>query len=700
MSTVTVPRRRAVKIPVGVWLAGIVVLSILIRLAIGHREVAPWIMVDELVYSELAKSFASSGQFLVRGVPSHGYGFVYPMLISPAWALFGKIPDAYTAAKAINAVLMSLAAIPAYLLARRVLSPRLSLFAAGLAVLVPSMLYTDELMTENAFYPLFLVAAWLLVLMLEEPTTWRQILLLGVCGVAFETRAQAVALFAAAATAPLVLAAVERRGIRDTARRYPWLYGLLVGGAVLALLVTTALGRSPLSLLGAYRAATSSSYTLSGIAHFFLWHVAELDLYLGILPFAALVALWLAPRRPNAGARAFAAGSLALSFWLVVEVSIFASASYVNRIEERNTFYLAPLALTALLGLAAQRVITRNRRVLIIAAAVSGVLPFFIPYTRFINTSAVSDTFALLPWWWAQDHFFHLQQVKWFALGVSIAAGVLFVLLPRRYALVLPVLVVLYFVGTAYIVENGRHGIHQTTLGSLYAGMHETHRDWIDRLVGRDANVSVLWTDAMPTAYPVYENEFFNRSVRTVYDVDNATPPDPLPEVPATRQSNGELAADGKTIQAQYVLAPLDLIGGTLLADSGAGVGLYRVNGPIVILTHVNGLYNNDTWSGKLVDYQQVECTGGTLAVELQGDSRLFKTPQTVVASEGGYVVGRAKVPVTGTTWLKVPLRPSTDHICTVGFTVGRTAVPAKVEPGSPDTRELGVHFLQFSYRQ
>ena len=118
--------------------------------------VAPWIMVDEIVYSELAKSFAAHGQFLVRGVSEHGYGFVYPVLIAPAWRLFGSIPDAYAAAKAINSVLMSLAAIPAYFLARRLLPPRSRSLAAALTVLVPSMLYTGMLMTENAFYPLFL----------------------------------------------------------------------------------------------------------------------------------------------------------------------------------------------------------------------------------------------------------------------------------------------------------------------------------------------------------------------------------------------------------------------------------------------------------------------------------------------------------------------------------------------------------------
>src|SRR5207237_1262230 len=79
----------------------------------GHRFVAPWIMGDEIVYSELAKSFAAHGHFLVRGVPSHGYGFVYPILLAPAWRLFSSVPDAYVAAKLTNSVVMSLAAVPA-----------------------------------------------------------------------------------------------------------------------------------------------------------------------------------------------------------------------------------------------------------------------------------------------------------------------------------------------------------------------------------------------------------------------------------------------------------------------------------------------------------------------------------------------------------------------------------------------------------
>ena len=51
--------------------------------------------------------------------------------------------------------MISLAAVPAYFLARRVVGTWWSLAAAVLAVAIPSMVYTATLMTENAFYPVF-----------------------------------------------------------------------------------------------------------------------------------------------------------------------------------------------------------------------------------------------------------------------------------------------------------------------------------------------------------------------------------------------------------------------------------------------------------------------------------------------------------------------------------------------------------------
>jgi Dolichyl-phosphate-mannose-protein mannosyltransferase len=697
LNAMAATRARALAIPAWVWLGAIVILSAAVRIALARRIVAPWIMVDEIDYSELAKSFAAQGHFLVRGVPSNGYGFVYPLLIAPAYKLFEAVPDAYRAAKAINAVVMSLAAIPAYFLARRVLSASLALVVAALTVLIPSMLYTGELMTENAFYPIFLLCALALVLALERPTPLRQVVLLVLCGLAYATRAQAAALVPAIVCAPILLVWIERRGLRGL-RPFATLYGILAAGVLLAVLGEAARGRSPLSLLGAYRAATSSSYSTGRILHFLVYHLAELDLYLGVVPFAALLALWFAPRAASPAARVFAAASLPLVFFLIVEVAAFASQTSVDKIEERNMFYVAPLFFVALLGLAADNVVPRRRVPLVAAAAIAAVLPVFIPYAHFITTSATADTFALLPWWWVQDHGVQMTDIRWATLGAGIVGAALFLWVPRRLVLVLPALVAVYLVATTFVVDNGRHGIHVASLGKLWAGIRVAHPDWIDRAVGPHAAVSVLYTGSEEEV--TWENEFFNRSVGDVYDYD-APAPDPLPATAVVRRSDGALVASGTPVKVQYVLAPTGAnVKGKLIALDGTpsdnlGYGLYRVNGPLVVLSSVAGLYP-DTWSHRYVTYRLVDCTGGRLSVQLQSDPSLFKAANTVTATEDGHVVGSTTVSPMALPTLTVPLHPS-NGVCTVRFRVSKLLNPSRVEPGSTDNRLVGVHFLAFT---
>jgi hypothetical protein len=659
VSAVTAVRARALAVPAWFWLSSIVAVSIVVRAALAHRIVAPWIMVDELVYSELAKSFAAHGHFLVRGVPSHGYGFVYPVLLAPSWRLFTSVPDAYVAAKLTNSVVMSLAAVPAYYLARRLMAPRYALIVAALTVAVPSMLYTGTLMTENAFYPVFLTVVLALVAMLERPRPALQVLVLALCVLAYATRPQAIALIPAVLCAPLLYA--PRR-----LRSFTTLYGIVGIGVVLALLGTVARGRPLSSLLGAYRAATSSTYTVGGVLHFVLYQVAELDLYLGVIPFAALIALWLAPGR----ARAFAAATLPVFAFMLVEVAAFASQASVNKIEERNLFYVAPFALIALF------VRPLQRRAVLIGAAVAGVLPVFVDFPRFIQTSAVADTFALLPWWWVQDHWIHIGQVRWAALGVSLAAAALYALLPRRFLLVLPLVVGVYFVLTSLVVENGRHGIHQASLGKLWAGIRVAHPDWIDRAVGPNASVAVLRT-AATSDETVWLNEFFNRSVGSVYYHDVDRVPDPLPEKPLTPGT-----------RVQYALAA-DAAGKVIARDPAIGMTLYRVDGPLVVPTHVTGLYPNDTWSGARVTYTRRPCNGGTLAVTLGSDPGLFSKPQLVLAG-----ARRILVPAAATKTVTLPLIPKAGA-CTIHFAVPHTKVP-----GHGDTRRLGVHFYSFTPSQ
>jgi hypothetical protein len=677
-------------VPVWVWLVGLVAVSTGIRYALARRIVAPWIMVDELIYSELAKSFASTGHFLVRDQPTAAYGLVYPLLISPAWALFSAVPTAYGAAKAINALLMSLAAVPTYFLARRVLAPWASLAASVLALAVPSMVYSGTLMTENAFYPVFMCAALATVLWLEQPTFKRTVVVLALSVIAYLTRAQAAALLPALLTAPFLVSG--RRALRE----FRWLYGFVGGVAVGVLAIQGIRGRSPLGVLGAYEAAGHSHYSIHKVVTYFVYHVAELDLSLGVFPFAALVVLALGYRGLDRRTRIFVAAAISLSFWLILEVAAFASANIeLLRVEERNMFYVSPLFLIALM-VWIERGALRSLPAASAAATAAAALPAVLPYSTLINLNSVSDTPTILAIWSLQPSPFSLGAIPGVVVGAACLAGVVFMLTPRRFVLVLPALVLAFFAVAAKPIE-GKH--RYAALNSLYAGITNKHLDWIDRAAGRNANVSAVWS-GNAERYTIWENEIFNRSVDTIYDLGPRFSGG-LAETPtAVNPKNGLLMADARPIRAQYALTDgsLELGGRVIARDRLKGMLLYRVDGLLRQLSQVVGLYPQDTWSGASVSYTRHQCNGGTLRVLLQSDPSLFHAPQTVTAFVAGRVAGRIRVSPAKPGELAVPLKGRAGS-CVARFTVRPTAIPKVVTKGqNPDTRVLGIHFTRFSY--
>ena len=256
-------RERAARIPDAAWLTGIVVVSVLGRLWLVHKMPGPYIFVDELIYSELAKSLVETGSFAIRGVPVHGYSILYPALIAPAYWLFDALPNAYAAAKATNALAMSLAAVPAWLLARRVAGRLLALLAAVIAVAVPSMAYTATIVTENLFYPVALLFAWALVLVLERPSLRRVALLVVVLVASVATRSQALGFVGAAVLAPFLLALL-RRDLR-VLRPFVPLVGAAVGLVVVVLVGQLARGGSISGLLGAYSVVGEGGYDVGQV---------------------------------------------------------------------------------------------------------------------------------------------------------------------------------------------------------------------------------------------------------------------------------------------------------------------------------------------------------------------------------------------------------------------------------------------------
>lgn len=694
VSAARLPARLALvrAVPAWAWLTGLVAVSALLRFQLSRSMTGPWIFVDELVYSELAKSIASSGELLVRGEAATGYGAVYPLLIAPAWALFDAIPDAYAAAKAINAVLMSLAAVPAYLLARRVVGWGLALLAAVLALALPSLVYTGTIMTENAFYPVFLATVYALVLVLERPTPVRQLVLLVLLGIAFETRAQAVALVAAALTAPVVQGLLARR-VRAAVSAQRLLYGVVAAGVLLLAVVQLARGAPLAGLLGAYSVAGGGGYDAGAVARHVLYHAAELDLYLGVIPFAAAALLLATARGLDERAQAFLAAAVASSGWLLLVVAAFASR-FAGRVQERNLFYVAPLVLVALLAWI-ERGCPRPPRATAVAAVVAAALPGVLPYHRLIDVPAVSDTLALLPWWALQDSVITLDEVSAVVVVGAILAAAAVVSVPRRWALALPALVLLYYAVILRPIDAGAHGVRQASRGALFTGVGRADRDWIDRAVPEGAEVAALWT-GKGHVYSIWENEFFNRRVGRVLNLTGELPGG-LAETRLVRDpSTGVLVDDaGEPARVEYLLVDGSFTpaGEVVARDEARGMTVYRVDGELRSLTEVRGLHPNDTWSGRQVTWTRLDCAGGTLTVRLRSDPSLFETPQIVRA--GRRVVS---VPPAGEASLAVPLAPRAGR-CSVTFTVDRTLVPALATKGeNPDTRPLGVHFERFDY--
>ncbi|HXR12534.1 MAG TPA: glycosyltransferase family 4 protein, partial [Gaiellaceae bacterium] len=661
--------------PMWAWIGGLYAVAVTIQLALALRVTSPWIMVDELVYSDMARSFAATGHFLIRGVHAN-YGFVYPLLLSPVYAAIGPMSDVYRWAQAVNALVICSAVVPAYLLARRVVRPPAALAAAALAVAIPSTAYAGTLMTENVFYPVFLWLAFALVVALERPTRRNQLVLLAVCALAFVTRAQTVALVAAVLSAPFVLAWIER-GRPRRIKEFAPLYAVVGAAAVVAIVVEVARGRSPAAVLGNYSVTSNGGYRLWPVLDWLVLHLAELDLALFILPVAALVVLVANARHLDRRLRVFAAATASLSVFLVLEVAVFASR-YSQRVEERNLFYLMPLFVIALFAWI-ERGQPRPPRATVAAAGIAAALPGAIPFAHLLNITAESDTIGLQPWWFLGDSWTGRAGVGVVAVVLAIALAACFLWLPRRYAPMLPVLVAVGFLCTWLPVELWTHSFPRLASSAYAQGVGTAGKSWIDRAVGRDAHVGVIWAGGNDLA--VWENEFWNRSVDRVYGLGARLPGD-MPEIqtsvdPATGVLRG--------VNEPYVLAPtsVQLVGTRIAADPAKQLVLYRVTQPARITTRVVGLFPTtpgvEAWSGARVSWTRSDCTGGTLAVKVSSDARLFKnTPQTLAIS--GTTTARTLTIAPGTTDRPVTLAlVAANGVCRVDFRISPTQVPAHV---------------------
>jgi hypothetical protein len=245
------------------------------------------VMTDELLYAKLATAIGETGSPLptLHGVHVGFLGVVYPILLAPFYGSLDP-PSAFTAAHVVNGLLMASAAVPAFLLARRVLPRPWALAASLLSVCVPWIVLSAFVMSESAAYPVFVWAILACQRAVAEPSARRDLVAAAALVAAYFTRPQFLFLVAVLPVAILLteILGEGRAGLLAALRRHRPLTALYAAGLV-AVIPLAATGSSH-RLLGDYGVtATQGSLLPAGIWKAAVVHLDTLVVGLGVLPF-------------------------------------------------------------------------------------------------------------------------------------------------------------------------------------------------------------------------------------------------------------------------------------------------------------------------------------------------------------------------------------------------------------------------------
>lgn len=635
----------------------LVTASALLRFWAAVLVPVPWIAPDEFVYGELGRSLYETGHFRLLGGPVRFYTLVVPLLAGLPLSI-GSLATGYVLLKAVQAAVMSLAAVPVYWWGRSFLSQGRALLAAALSLAVPGLAYSGLIMSEVAFYPVAVLAAWALARALETPTLARQALALAAIVLAAATRLQALVLV------PVLLTAVGLKALLDrdlqAARRFvPSFAGLAVlAGAWSAWQLRK--GGPATDVLGAYRAAGEVSYDAGDAALFVVYHAGDLVLMTGLFPVCALLLLCgraLRVRDSSNAVRAFLAVAVSLSAWFVGLVGVFAS-EHVGRLAERDLLALLPLLFLAF-ALWLERGAVRPRLTAPLVALAAFLLVLRLPMEKLVSLAAIPDAFTLIP--------LHRLDVR--APGVSLevvtnllaaAAALVFVLVPRRRVWILPALVLAFLALTSLsasrVVTAQATLVRRSTLGET--------RDWIDRAapgrVGYLYNGEVYWN-------AVWESLFWNRKVDRVYDLLTHVVPGPLPQSSVGPYEDGRLVLpDGRSVRERYIVSGSAMtFFGSVIGDApGADLHLWKIDPPVRISRLIRFL-PPPGGVGVNAAIRAYACRGGSLhlqvaaleaaTVELRRNSVHYRTARLAQGERRSFLI-RAR-----------PRRPIGKRVCSFG---------------------------------
>ena len=174
---------------------------------------------------------------------------------------------------------------------------------------------------------------------------------------------------------------------------------------------------------------------------------------------------------------------------------------------------------------------------------------------------------------------------------------------PRGIAsLVLPTAVAVFLILSSYSVTRA---LHVYSLGLKQAAGTLGSRSWIDQRIGSGGNAAYLiGTTLEPSieSQVLWQNEFWNRSLRQVYGV-NHSGLSLFSETLLRSEPNGSLVDPaGKQVRAPFVVTNLGFeLDGRLIA-AHPPLGLYRTQGPLHLAAATTGIYG-DGWMSSYSSY-------------------------------------------------------------------------------------------------
>lgn len=320
----------------------------------------PSVGIDEFLYYSLGRSIANSGSLLYRAQPAQYPYFLYPMVLSPVYALFPAGSDFYRLLQLWNSLLMNAAVFPIYGICRKLFTdPGKAVGITAVSMLLPDFMLGGFIFSEVLIYPLFFGLFYEIISIIYEKKQ-RSFIWTGILGAClYFTKPGAVV----PAVTALLLFCLESFFRKDRKERAGALLGtgaMAAAFAVLWAILRFFLGYTG-SVLGVYdmQLETADGLNLDRFIQTAALYPYYFTLAGGIIPAAVVLTRRRGWRQENK--RWLTIGSISLG------IVMLGTAWLINRREDTNILFLRYMDMYLPLGLMAcflpyEEAVDRNER--------------------------------------------------------------------------------------------------------------------------------------------------------------------------------------------------------------------------------------------------------------------------------------------------------------------------------------------------